>query len=139
MVEEEKVQGKTLVTNIKNEREESHYKYYIHAQGNYGILWSNFSQYIWNEKQNWQVLWNIQITSLDTRQKEKVQVDLHLFLKMYILKSFYKETPKASLINSIKYFKNIYQSYAKSCRKSKWGKHVATHFMRTDYWKKTLL
>ena len=38
MVEEEKVQGKTLVTNIKNEREKSHYKCYIHAQANYVIL-----------------------------------------------------------------------------------------------------
>ena len=25
-------------------------------------------------------------------KKEKVQIDLHLFKKMYILKSFYKET-----------------------------------------------
>ena len=35
--------------------------------------------------------------------------------------------------------RNIYQSYTKSFRKSKRGKHVGTHFMRTDYWKKTLL
>ena len=39
-------------------------------------------------------------------------------------------------MNSIKYFRNIYQSYAKSFRKSKRGKHVATHFMGTDYWKR---
>ena len=95
MVEEEKVQGKTLVTNIKNERFESHYKYYIHAQANYGILWTNFSQYFWNEKQNWQIPWNIQITSSDTIQKEKVQIDLHLFLKNVCFKIFLQRNPKS--------------------------------------------
>ena len=47
MIEEEKGQGKTQVTNIRNEQEEHHYKPYICEQVNYGILWTNLSQYIW--------------------------------------------------------------------------------------------